>query len=758
MKRILSFILLASLHVTFYAQDFYDQSTVQMLEIFFSQSNWDYQMDTAKAGAEGYILADSVRVNGVTFVEVGVKYKGNSSYNTNNDKNPMHINLDYVHEDQHYQHYTDIKLGNGFQDPSNIREVMSYDILSKYMDCPQSNFMNVYINGNLIGLYTNDESINKHFLGGHYYSAESEFFKCNPQGGAGPGGGGYPDLTWQGADSSDYFQRYELKSDFGWNELVDLINTINNNTSELENVLDIDRAIWMLAFNNVLVNLDSYSGQFKQNYYLYKDLNGRWVPTVWDLNMSFGGFPGGNLSVSGMQNLSPTYSNDSNHPLIQKILADPRWQRMYIAHMRTILNENFANGEYLTLANDLMDVIDDDVANDPNAFYTYTQFQSSLTTNVSGGGGGPGGGMSTPGIQVLMDARNTYLQSTTQFTQVPPSITSVSVLSGTPAYGDEVDVQAVVSNATNVFLGYRFDHSHRFYRYEMYDDGQHNDGSSGDGVYGLSFTINSGSAEYYIYAENNNAGIFSPERAEHEFYTIAVTAPAPQVGQLVINEVLTQNTVQEDEYGESDDWVELYNNSNELLDLSNCYLSDDPSDLMRWQFPASTVILPNSYLILWADDDEEQVFRHVNFNLGSSGETLYLTVDGTAIIDSVTYPAQTQDISYGRYPNGTGDWTYMTTTHAAENVSTIIQSVASQSSLECKVFPNPFQDELMITTAAGAQIARLEVMDVSGRTVFVSASGVMNNRLDTSAWQSGTYIMRITDIRGARAIVRLIRS
>ncbi|MFM9004578.1 MAG: CotH kinase family protein, partial [Flavobacteriales bacterium] len=341
-------LIAALISLSSYAQNggFYDQSTIQTIEIFFAQSNWDALLDQQAQSTEDYIIADSVRVNGTTFEQVGVKYKGNSSYNANNAKNPLHIELDNVIE-QDYQHYTDIKLGNGFSDPSYIREALSYDILKNYMDCPLSNFANVYINGNLRGLYSNDESINKHFLGNHYYSAESELFKCNPMGGAGPGGGGNPDLVWLGADSSLYQSRYELKSDYGWNELVRLIDTLANNTGALENILDVDRAIWMLAYNNVLVNLDSYTGNFKQNYYLYKDVSGRWVPTIWDLNMSFGGFPGNGLSVSGMQNLSPIFSNDAAHPLIQKLLANARYRKMYIAHMRTIADEFFDSGLYL---------------------------------------------------------------------------------------------------------------------------------------------------------------------------------------------------------------------------------------------------------------------------------------------------------------------------------------------------------------------------------------------------------------------------
>ena len=270
------------------AQSFYDQNTIQTVEVFFPFTNWDYRLDTAKSGSEGYILADSVRVNGTTFVDCGVKYKGNSSYNANNNKNPFHIELNYVHSGASYQGYKDIKLGNGFSDPSFIREVLGYDILSNYMDCPQANFANLYVNGSLRGLYSNTENIGKRFNADHYYSSANTHFKCTPPGGVNPQSGIFPDLKYLGTDSSLYFDRYELKSKYGWNDLVRMTDTLNNFTSFAESNIDIDRALWMFAFNNVLVNLDSYSGSFKQNYNLYKDDNKRFIPTSWDLNMSFG--------------------------------------------------------------------------------------------------------------------------------------------------------------------------------------------------------------------------------------------------------------------------------------------------------------------------------------------------------------------------------------------------------------------------------------------------------------------------------------
>lgn len=757
MKHAFSSLLFLALmnHCTAQSFNFYDQGTIQTIEIFFAQTNWDALMDQQMQTTEDYIVADSVRVNGETFEQVGVKYKGNSSYNANNAKNPLHIELDHI-IDQAYQHYTDIKLGNGYSDPSYIREALSYDILKNYMDCPLSNFATVYINGTLMGLYSNDESINKHFLGNHYYSSESEFFKCNPLGGAGPGAGGSPDLTWLGSDSTSYYSRYELKSDYGWATLVDLIDTLNNNTAALEYSLDIDRALWMLAFNNVMVNLDSYSGQFKQNYYLYKDVNGRWVPTVWDLNMSLGGFPGGNLSVAQMQNLTPLYSNDTAHPLIQKLLSNVRYKKMYIAHMRTITNEFFDNGFYLERAVFFRDVIDAAVQSEPNGFYSNAQFQNSLSSNTSGGGGGPGGNFSIPGIQVLMDARNTYLQGTAEFLQVAPTITNVHPLVSSVTFSTMADIQATVEGATSVFLGFRTSQAHRFHRTEMFDDGTHNDGIAGDGIYGGGFLVDGVHPEFYIWAENAEAGAFSPARAEHEFYTLQLETQPLTAGSVVINEVLTSNSVHEDEYGESNDWIELYNRSGSVVDLSGAHLSDTLSDPLRWTFPYGSLIAPDSYLMVWADDDEEQQFYHTNFNLSSIAETLLLTNATGEIMDQVDYPLQVQDISYGRYPNGTGPWTYMETTFGGVNGAGLIVRESNESADSWIAYPNPTSGLLHVSCSFGA-ILQVEIRDTMGSLLLSIPCGNQQAELDVNNLAAGIYFLTIHRLDGSQATASIVR-
>ena len=753
MQRILfSFLLMCScafFHLN--AQNFYQRDSIQVIEIFFSFSNWDAQLDANEA-TETYIYADSIRINGTSFDSCGVRYKGNSSYNPSNQKNPLRLELNTIKANQDYQGFTDIKLSNGYKDPSMIREILTYQILENYMDCPRSNFARVYINGQYRGVYTNNESIKDDFNEAHYY-ADDTYFKCNPVGGAGPGGGTSPDLKYLGTDSTSYFNGYELKSTYGWNRLVTLCNTLNNDFQNIESTLDIDRAIWMLAFNNVLVNLDSYNGAFRQNYYISWDKNGRFVPTVWDVNMSFGGFPGGTGSGAFTPSALDPFSNSTsvNHPLIQQIMANPLYKRMYMAHVRTMVQEMFENGQYETWAQSLMALADSSVQADPYKFYSYNQFLNSLTTAVAGGG--PGGGSSIPGIKALMDARAQFFSTNAAYLLQAPAILSHGATASPLNYGSTTTLIANVSNETNVYLGYRTDHTLKFNRVQMYDDGAHNDGAAGDHTYGVEMPVNGLLFEYYIYADNNNAGKFSPARAEHEFHTLAVTFPAPAVGSLLINEVLASNdALLFDLNGEDDDWIELVNTTNTTIDLAGFYLSDDPLNLMAWAFPAGTTIPANGYLLVWADKDTLQQGLHANFKISADGEYVYLS-NGLNVHDQISFGPQIANISYGRCPDAGLDFATILPTPLANNNCNI--GIQEMEVLQVQVYPNPFLDVLHIVSHE--EQVQITVRNINGQILQTQQINSGKHQLDASSWASGLYLIELLSAAGVRQSYKFMK-
>ena len=127
---------------------------------------------------------------------------------------------------------------------------------------------------------------------------------------------------------------------------------------------------------------------------------------------------------------------------------------------------------------------------------------------------------------------------------------------------------------------------------------------------------------------------------------------------VVINELMASNgTVKTDPQGEYEDWIELGNLSDGPLDIGGMYLTDDLDEPTKWQIPAGTVIDAGWYVLIWADNDVEDAGLHASFSLSAGGEDLALfDVDGTTLLDSVSFGAQMTDVSYGRYPDGTGPW------------------------------------------------------------------------------------------------------
>jgi spore coat protein CotH len=756
MKNRLLIILLSWLGMSgAAAQTFYDVNTIQQIKInlFPHQFNWQFLLDSLKnTPGEPYLVVQSVEVNGVLFDSVGVKYKGYSSYDAGNEKNPLHIELNHVIKGQKYQGVEDIKLSNVFADPTFVREVLSYEILRKYMHEPLANYAKVWIDGEYWGVYVNVESISKKFVRKHFNTdGNNPFFKCNPMDVLGTNG--HSDLKLDEdhpyPDSLFYYPRYELRSDEGWAELLNLMDTLTNHPDKARNVVDTDRTLWMLAFNNVFVNLDSYTGAYAQNYYLYQDKNDRWLPIVWDLNMSFGSFnnlDGNNLlTVQQMKLLDPLsqYNNDFR-PLIKSLLENPVYKRMYIAHMRTILQENFATtAMYQNRALQLQAIISTDVLADDKKFYTYAQFLSNMTQTVN-----PGNVVEQiPGITDLMSGRYTYLINNSNFTPTPPTISGIS------SFQDgEVYVTANVQNATTVLLAFRYDSAEVFQTLQMADDGQHHDGTAGDGKFGQSFPYNGLVGQYYIYAENANAGRFSPERAEHEFYKINVNPSNPNVGDLVINEFLASNmTAETDEAGQHEDWVELYNNSDTQLDLTGLYLTDDAAKPDKWLFPLGTTIPNKGFLIVWCDEDGSQGPLHANFKLGAGGEFLMLSNGAGGVIDSLSFGKQKADTTYGRYPNGTGGFGFMSRTFNATNSMILISANEPWQDASLSIFPNPVSD--ILTVQSDQSLGLIRVSDAFGQQVIQTDKSDSNVAyLNLKNVPSGIYGVRIGE-RAAKLIV-----
>jgi hypothetical protein len=277
----------------------------------------------------------------------------------------------------------------------------------------------------------------------------------------------------------------------------------------------------------------------------------------------------------------------------------------------------------------------------------------------------------------------------------------------------------------------------------MKDDGLHGDGTSGDGIYGSTIIISSGRTQYFLYAENSQAGVFSPVRAEQEFYTLLTQASGD--GKLSINEFMASNSVTiADQDGEYDDWVEIFNQSDETVSFDSLYLSDSYSNLRKWKFPVGTAIQPKSYLIIWADGDTLQTGLHASFKLSASGEKIALTHMADGILDSITFGAQKLDISMQRCPNDTGVFVFAAPSFGLTN--NCPTSIAENpENINLSVYPNPFTERLYISMG-NESIRTIRIVDMMGQTVLRREGNFSNTlEINTEHFAKGLYMIILNE-------------
>ena len=143
---------------------------------------------------------------------------------------------------------------------------------------------------------------------------------------------------------------------------------------------------------------------------------------------------------------------------------------------------------------------------------------------------------------------------------------------------------------------------------------------------------------------------------------------------LVINELMASNNNSiADPQGHYDDWIEIYNSGSSPIDIGGMYLTDRLDEPMMWRipvnYPALTTVPAGGYLLIWADEDGTDYGLHANFKLDADGEEIGLfDSDGATLIDSIVFPEQTTDISYGRDQQSDGQLRFFATpTPRAEN-------------------------------------------------------------------------------------------
>jgi CotH kinase protein len=507
------------------AQDIYG-SGVQEVRLEINDSRWEARLDSIKRNNPEARIPATVYVNGARYDSVGVRFKGNSSYfRTRKEtlrKLPFNMKVDFRKKGQKLPGgYSSLKLSNAFLDPTFVREPLSYEIVRKYMPAPQCNFVRLSINNKPYGLYVNSESIDLNFLRKHYGYTGGHIVKCDPdqwtkvRSQSGCPKGENASLTYLNDSPGCYSAFYEVDDPAAWDDLIRMIRILNKKPAEIESVLNVDQALWMLALNNAMVNLDSYNGSLSHNYYLWFDSTGVGHPLIWDLNMSFGGWRRNNsfeeIPDAQLIQYQPLAEMDNaRRPLISQLFKNSLYRKIYLAHLRTITNDWFKSGQLNARATALVNDIDYWVKQDTIKLYSYEQFKANMTQSVKTGPD------NIVGLRLLMDKRTEYLAAHPLLNKPQPTFSEAR---HTPN-GTQIVLSVRLTDASKGgHAYYRRDRMFAFTRTPLYDDGTHGDTTAGDGVFSVEVEA-AKVRHYYFAAENEDAAATWPERASYEFLEV----------------------------------------------------------------------------------------------------------------------------------------------------------------------------------------------------------------------------------------------
>jgi hypothetical protein len=733
------------------ASGFYDESTIHTIELIFDEPNyWTLLTNNYQSGTD---LGAVMVLNGDTLAsEVGVRFKGQTSYSQNqgSPKKSFNITLDYADPDQDIDGYETLNLNNCFQDPSFMREVLYLHGSRKHTQSLKANFVQLYINGQNWGPYPNVQALDNKFTKEWFLSSDGTRWRAlKTIGGGGPGGGGgtggafgtgYSSLNWLGtSDTSEYKKYYTLKKTYKtnpWEDLVKVCDKLNNTPlasleDTIKNYMDLDRTLWYLATENAFADDDGYVWKGGMDYFLYwEPETKRIVPLEYD---------GNSVMESMAATWSPFYNQQDNRfPLLNRLLAVPSIRQRYLAHLRTIIADAIGQAEIDGQIEEYFQLIDALVAADPKKIYTYQAFLNEKNT-----------------LKNLFQTRRNTLNGNTEV-NVQGLVVSSAVMSSangtwtSPDAGQPTTIKAQVEpgalGTNQVVLHYGSGLVGKFEKTVMFDDGAHNDGAAGDGLFGAEIPgFGNGSyVRFYVEAIANNTAktaTYFPKGAEYDVFVYQVGVTQYFDSPVVVNEIMASNqTAVADPNGEFEDWIELYNNSADPVDLSGWHLSDNYTNLSKWTFPEGTTIAGNGYLIVWADEDGSQPGLHANFKLSASGESLYLLDPDLRIGQELVFGSQTTDMGYARIPNGTGDFVIKQHTFFANNETGLnpTSDIAAQNTF--KIFPNPASNAVVILSQS-TQLEQLQVFNVWGQ-IKLETPWQGNANIDVSDWLPGVYFVK----------------
>ena len=417
--------IVAASSVPEYAEKLFDKERVSTIDIQIDEDEWDEMLQNAIN--KEYVKCNLV-INGETFYNVGIRPKGNTSLtqvasDPDTDRFSFKFEFDQYVKGQTYYGLDKLVVNNMYSDATYMKEYLSYDLMAYIsVTTPLYAFTNITVNGEPWGLYLALEALEESFAERNFGADYGKLYKpetMNVNGGnmqrptREDGAGGPPELP-EGDDRMSGTRERPASNNFGgmdgnsggsdlvytddeiesysvifdsavfkateadYQRVIKALKQLSSG-EELEKYIDVDGALRYFAANTVLVNLDSYVSNMKHNYYLYEE-NGKLSILPWDYNLAFGAFQAGSAtSAVNFPIDTPVSGVDlSERPMIGKLLEVDIYKEQYHAYLQEIVEGYFNSGMYAQTIEKLNALIEEYVANDPTAFYTYEAYKSAV--------------------------------------------------------------------------------------------------------------------------------------------------------------------------------------------------------------------------------------------------------------------------------------------------------------------------------------------------------------------------------------------
>ena len=500
----------------------YDESMLRTLHLRFPRDDWYEELGD-------FFLTDvdlpaDLAVDGALYRDVGIRFRGKSSYFTigQSDKRSFNVSIDFTYDNQRLQGYRTLNLLNCHADPTFLREILYSRICRDYMPGARASFIKLVINGESWGIYVNLQQFNSDFMRDWFGTPKGVRWKV-------PGRRPDAAFNWLGPDSLKYSSVYDLKGssvDQPWARLMEVCEVLEKTPPgqlerKLSGIFNTDRALWFLALENIFMDNDSYVAK-ASDYALYQDgLQGRIHLLQQDGSEPFGV---SSPEWDGDGTVSPVLHEDNPaRPLIHKLLAVPHLRARYLAHYRTIIGDWLSRESILPAIDRYLRLISKEISGDQKKIFSQEFFERNLEEDVEVGR------LRISGLLNFIDKRRNFLRAHPELDKPAPTLALLPPSSGP---GEKVLFSVRVSpspKVERVLLHHSANREGVFTRLEMKDDGRDGDSEAGDSVYSaLLPTSGPGTTiRYYVEAralDSAGTSSFEPSRAEARphHYTAAV--------------------------------------------------------------------------------------------------------------------------------------------------------------------------------------------------------------------------------------------